>query len=132
MTNNVRQTSDFTIESGDSLTIELGPITVTDKDGVKQPVDTTVLDHLRLTIKASTLDPDEDAVEQLTESDGVTVDQPSTSDKNYATAFVQKDSLVYDVRTELVWDAELEQADRRETIARGRIIVVPGVTAVVP
>lgn len=128
MTANEYRTTDFVVDRGDSLTIELGPITVTDKDGVRQPVDTTTVDELLLTIKSSVSDADP-GLYQATIGSGVDVNTPSTSVKNYATAFVPSTVLdTFATRVELVWDAEIKVDARRETIARGRITVVPDVT----
>ncbi len=123
---------DFVVERGDSLTIELGPITTRDYVGVSQPEDLTLGGtKMWVTIKASVDDVDP-GIAQATETAGITLNSPVTVSKNLATAFFAKGTFAsvatYEERKVLIWDAVLERGTRHERIARGKITVVPSVT----
>lgn len=124
--------TDFVVERGDSLTIELGPITTRNYAGVAQAEDLTLGGtKMWVTIKASVADPDP-GIAQVTEGAGVTLNSPVTAAKNLATAFFPKATFAnvatYEERKVLYWDAVFERGTRHERIARGKITVVPSVT----
>lgn len=125
-------TTDLVVERGDSLTIELGPVIVTDYLGVSQPIDLTAPGtRLWVTIKESVDDIDP-GIAQVSQAGGVTLDFPATTGKNFATAFFDDgtfdDLIVFAQRKVLVWDAVWELGTRHERIARGKVTVVPSVT----
>jgi hypothetical protein len=123
---------DFVVERGDSLTIELGPITTRDYAGVSQAEDLTLGGtKMWVTIKNSVDDADP-GLAQATELAGITLNSPAVAAKNFATAFFAKGTFAsvttYEERKRLVWDAVFERGTRHERIARGTITVVPSVT----
>jgi len=126
------QQPDQIVKRGDSITLELGPVTTLDVNGVRQPFDLTMAGvKLWLTVKRDLDDADPGLV-QLTETAGITVNTPATTAKNYATAVIPKttfaDPTLYAQSTELLWDAQVESGTRRETFAWGKLIIVPDVT----
>lgn len=127
MTLDTLPTFDFVVERGNSVTIELGPITV---NGVAVDL-TQAGTKMWLTVKRSYDDADPGEV-QLIQGTGITLNDPVTADKNMATARIVEtefaDPAAFPDRTKLVWDAVWELGARHETIARGQLIVVPSVT----
>lgn len=125
-------TRDFVVERGDSLTIELGPVTTRQYDGTEQAEDLTLgSTKMWVTIKTSVDDVDP-GLAQATELAGITLNSPVTVAKNMATAFFSKATFAnvgtYEERKVLVWDAVFERGTRHERIARGRVTIVPSVT----
>lgn len=122
------KTTDFVVDRGDSLTIQLGPVKI---GGVATDL-TVGGTKMWLTVKKSRDDADNIAEAQLTEAAGIALNSPVTADKNLATAVIGEatfaDPTEYAKRTTLYWDAVYELGTRHERIARGRIIVVPSVT----
>lgn len=133
MTTDRLLTTDYLVTRGDSLTIELGPFELEENDGAGNittvPVDLLVGGtKLWLTVKRSHDDADADAVLQLTETAGITRNEPAGADHNYALARIAEGALDFPRRTALVWDLQYQLGDRTETLLRGTITVVPDVT----
>jgi len=126
-------TFDLVVERARTVTLELGPLTTENYLGVKVPIDLTAVGtKMWLTVKHSVDDADPGEV-QLTEASGITLNSPATADKNFATALIPEATFAdaaaeYKDRTILVWDAVWELGSRHETVARGKLIVVPSVT----
>jgi hypothetical protein len=124
--------TDLVVERGRSISLELGPLTTENYLGVKVPIDLTAGGtKMWLTVKVSADDVDPGLV-QLTHLAGISLNNPVTPDKNFATALLPAstfaDPTVYLDRKILVWDAVWEAGSRHETVARGKLTIVPSVT----
>lgn len=125
--------SDLTCVRGDSVTIEIGPVTLADQTGAETAVDLTTLGAAYLTVKVNADDDDTDALWQGAIGSGITANDPATTAKNYMTARIPAGTFASDApefaadRVTLVWDCEIETGSRHETIARGTLAVIADV-----
>lgn len=123
---------DLTCVRGDSVTIEIGPVTLEDQTGAMTAVDLTTLGAAYLTVKVNA-DDDDPGLWQGSIGSGITVNDPATTAKNYMTARIPAGTFASDDpefaadRVTLVWDCEIETGSRHETIARGTLAVIADV-----
>ncbi len=125
---------DLVCVRGDSATIEIGPVTITDQAGTVTPVDLTIGSwQAWFTVKWKA-DDDDPGLWQGTEQAEITLNDPPTPAKNYMTVripagtFASTDPLVAADRTTLVYDAEIDDGiSRHETVVRGNLNVIADV-----
>lgn len=127
-------TKDLIVVRGDSATIEIGPVLITDLvTGNLLPVDLSQPGlSAWFTVKALPDDADP-GLWQGTVGTGITLNSPASTDHNYLTVLIPKHTFNYNNslftadRVTLVYDCELDDGTRHETIARGNLSVIADV-----
>lgn len=129
-------TTNIDADRGDDIEVVIGPVELEDPaTHAVGPVDLTTAIQLRLTVKDKLSDTDVNARAQLgnaaTGLTGITVNDPATANKNYATARIPGAATenLPDRAIDLHYDVQLREAGgRKTTLQRGLIRFGPDVT----